>query len=530
MAFQPVQLSNNIGVNAGLAQLGASLGDLANRRREQERYKIEQARLNQQDQRVARMDATQALAQARALAEKGDLQGAQALLALAGGTDFNVQESAVPGGVPPAMLVQPPPPAMGGSAVPDGMDQGRKLASAPTNSDPEAEFSVTAKGPAQGGPDPLEALMKKPSPAQALPPGLQPPPFVPPGEGPAQPPGPDQVDQLLSQFGQVAPRQAAPPMNAVEAGFQKDRQRQADLSRRLLNFRLNGQDLSIDPDAERNYARTIAAEDRQRQAGMIGGALGDQKYDTMLTKLTAVYGPEMASKMIIPMMEKDAAERQRATLADSARTDRWNMFKEGEKGKDRRAAMMANRPLTTAQAADDSRANAAAASALLNQELAKEDYKEQRKNLFDSQKIVEQLASDNPAAQRAALGTWAKLASGPGTVQQSERDEFVNMVGGKSMQMRRWANEWVNGGRVPEEQKQIFQDALKNIVISGYQKRLGEIQQGVRSAYETHPLPQIRGYADWAAGRVAPGVLPKAGAQAPKQMRPISEMLDDILK
>lgn len=293
----------------GADRLHESMQGLVNFNEQQKRQAQELAQQKLINDRQKSADAQARLQAAMPHIQRGDFGTAKAILGEYA-SDFNIQDpnaereqlsqklgigqpgAAMPGqGLPAQLPGTPPqssplqPPAQGGSAVPDQLDNGRKLAAEPQQSDPEAEFSAQPPPPPQANGADLEALMQRAAP-------------------------------LAPQAPEAGPAPSAPTqLNPLQSGYQKDRDRQANLSKRLVSFMMGGQRVEIDPDAERNYAMRTAAEDRQRQAGMIGGALGDQKYDQMLTKLTAVYGPEMASKMVVPLMEKDAAARERAQAA-----------------------------------------------------------------------------------------------------------------------------------------------------------------------------------------------------------------------
>ncbi len=194
-------------------------------------------------------------------------------------------------------------------------------------------------------------------------------------------------------------------------------------------------------------------------------------------------------------------------------------FAEGQGGMDRRAAMATARAreIKPGQDTDDKRALANAAHALLNQELNREDYKKQINDARDTQKMIDMLQSPNAAAQKMATGIWAKQASGPGAVQQSERDEFVNNVGGKDMKLRKLALEWLGGGEVPEGQRKIFSDAATNIIQRHQAAELSSLQENVRDTFASHPNEAFHQYADWAANRVVSGITggpKKSGGKA----------------
>ncbi len=178
-----------------------------------------------------------------------------------------------------------------------------------------------------------------------------------------------------------------------------------------------------------------------------------------------------------------------------------------------RARIVASRPRagsggpTPHQKTQEDQALANSAHNLLNQELQREDYRELVTQARETSKMIDMLSSSNPAAHKMALGIWAKQASGPGAVQQSEREEFVRTVGGKDQSLRQMALNWLSSGEAPEAQRRIFLDAANNIIQRRQMATLGTLQDSVRDTYATHPNAGYHGYAEWAASRVAPTVL-----------------------
>jgi len=182
---------------------------------------------------------------------------------------------------------------------------------------------------------------------------------------------------------------------------------------------------------------------------------------------------------------------------------------EDEANRNRRAASVGTRPIRPGEREDNDRQLATAAQALLRDELNREDYKDQLTEVRNTQKMLDMLQSENPAAQKMALGIWAKEASGPGAVQQSERNEFVNTVGGYGEKFKKAALQYLSNGEVPEEMRAIFADAARNVRMKRQMETLGGIRESVRSMFATHPNAAYHAYADWAADRVASTVLPK---------------------
>lgn len=167
-----------------------------------------------------------------------------------------------------------------------------------------------------------------------------------------------------------------------------------------------------------------------------------------------------------------------------------------------------------AQQADDDRALATSAHTFLGQQLAREDYKELTTSVRNTQKTIDYLKSDNPALHKLALGVWAKEASGPGSVQQAEREEFVNTVGGKDESIKKMALTWLSGGEVPEAQRKIFSEAATGIILRRQTQTLNDVRAEVYDSFATHPNPAYHQYADWAANRVGSYLLGKKGGAA----------------
>lgn len=175
--------------------------------------------------------------------------------------------------------------------------------------------------------------------------------------------------------------------------------------------------------------------------------------------------------------------------------------------------------ITPDKAHDNLTQDANSAHNLLNQELNREDYRGQVEDLRDTRKLIDMISSDNVAAQKAALGVWAKQASGPGAVQQSERNEFVNTVGGKSEQVRKWASEWIAGGEVPPRMRAIFGAAARDIIMKRQLENLQGLRENIRSMFANHPNPTMHAYSDWAAERIANQFLPPTPKKSTRPAR-----------
>jgi hypothetical protein len=205
----------------------------------------------------------------------------------------------------------------------------------------------------------------------------------------------------------------------------------------------------------------------------------------------------------------------RAETWDPSKEDPFKTFQatmrhlEDEANSNRRASMAGARPPGPDKVTDNNRQLAQAAAALLTQELNREDYKEQLSGVRDTQKMITMLQSKNPAAQKMALGIWAKQASGPGAVQQSERDEFVNTVGGYDEKLKKAALQFFSDGQAPPEQLAIFADAAKNLTLRRQTENLRSVRDSIRDTFASHPNPDFQQYADWAANRVGSSILGK---------------------
>jgi len=264
-----------------------------------------------------------------------------------------------------------------------------------------------------------------------------------------------------------------------------------DEARAERSFQLKlpaGKILDYDPQEQRQAKELRASADATRVSGALGPEMG-AAYAERLIK--AGMSPEDAAKMAVGRVQH---------LEDQDNTN-----KRARMAAARAGAAKSDRKI------DDDRQQATAAAALLNQELGRENYKDIVGQYRDTQKMLDNLKSDNAAAQKLALGIWAKQASGPGAVQQAEREEFVNTVGGKTMAIRKAAMAWLDGGKVPPEQLKIFSAAARNIIQRRQVQTLEGIKEGVRDMFATHPNDAFHGYADWGANRVASSILGPVG-------------------
>lgn len=325
MSWQPVQLPHNMGLGAGLDSLSASVSDLADLRQKQARSAAEQARQKELDTRQHQMDAQNALTQALPHLKRGDVGAFQAMMAPYA-SDFNFQDNAAEaGGLKAAMGLDQPnqapptsnfyggqqpqqpappqgPPAQGGSAMPDQIDQGRSMATSP----------------APIAPPPMD--MAQGQPQMPMPPAAAP------------PPGPG-IDQLMQQsHGQAPPTPDA--VNPILAGYQKDREKQAQLSKKLMSFNMNGQSFNIDPDAERNQAQLEQQTGHERNLAQLDASFGEagkqdptiKKYYPQIRAVIAGSSDPMNAETVLNFIGRRAQEDAAAkgkTDAEARAEELW---------------------------------------------------------------------------------------------------------------------------------------------------------------------------------------------------------------
>lgn len=167
---------------------------------------------------------------------------------------------------------------------------------------------------------------------------------------------------------------------------------------------------------------------------------------------------------------------------------------------------------------------AAAADSLLNSVYRRTDYGQESEKFKSTSKMLADFQSGSPALQKTAAGLWAKLASGPGVVTESERNEFVNSIGGIDEQIKKTILKWISDGEIPEDQLGFFVEAIQRFEIPRQRKRLAVIDGIVRGAYSRHPLPEMREYADWAAEQA----ISKATAPPPTPGGDVPATREDI--
>jgi len=416
MAYQPIYLPKNMGVGAGLDSLSASLGDLAEWKRQRYRDEQERQRALAEQEARQRAEARQThldFTNARAMAEKAAAEGNFALAedimrpfmqqmqvedpqaeAAAIKKDMGIGTQPKPPSTAdfyarPENQAQPQP--QGGSALPDGF-----------------EF-----GGVQGDGDPTAA----PAPAPAQGPGLE---------------------QLMQAARAPQPAQD-PQLNPILAGFQKDRERQQTLAHKLLRGTdYMGRPLEINPGAAAEFQlqRQQAERERLAQTAQDAFATTDDPKVLFFNLVRSGIGIDAASKLVADMVEKQQAERARAAeRADTRAHDKWKA-EEGWKEAKERARIMAQRSqvITPGAAADNRRADTTGFGA---------DYERWEKNtnvdkLTDAydrftemrESVRAHKATGDVIGQRSALYNAARIITGPGVLTGAEFQNTVQNTGG----------------------------------------------------------------------------------------------------
>lgn len=538
---------------------------------ERERADFDRQKYGDETKRQRKQDLLAVLSKADQLVQSGDADGAHNLLTLYGLTkDQQEALKQAPGGLPSAEPAAPPPgaPIQGGSALPDGVENAQRPPMAPpgpmippaAESDPEAATrgpSAPPGMPHRQGLNPTVAKyfagLDPASYARQLgvPPRVEQATDVPPAMGQASPQQP--MGPMAAPPDSDALAAPAAPMEKLRAASLAQGQEEAAINARRaatvkagglppeqapqkLTYRdEDGNVYTLDPGAEQRHSEAQTDRVRARNLAAFDGLLPQldpelQKYVSRLRPAIALNDKPLSSNDIMDsvtsMMNRDAQMEASRTNAETARA-----AAAAEKEKDRelrlQIAKMTHRGgagggdgLKPDQRLDNDRQTGAEARQLLNTVQTRSDYTRRLNDYRDSVGMLKGLESDNPAEQRAALGTWAKQKSGPGAVQQAERNEFVNVVGGKNVQLRKWLNEWAGGGEVPPEQTAIFADAVRKYELHRQQENLGAIRRTVSNAFGKHPNPALRPYEQWATGQIEVGDTPAAEPQPTSQQPP----------
>jgi hypothetical protein len=121
--------------------------------------------------------------------------------------------------------------------------------------------------------------------------------------------------------------------------------------------------------------------------------------------------------------------------------------------------------------------------------------------LRDMRELHRALASNNPAMHKQAAGLWDKLASGPGAVQASEREEFRKTIGGVWESFRQRYNNVFSQGELPEAQRKLMLKAYEETILPAAESLVTGLRDTFVDPIRDHPLPGVNMYADWATKR-----------------------------
>jgi len=270
MAYQPIQMPGESPMARAMSDLGGSIAQLGNQRR--------QSRLDDElHSRQEQQDFQATLLKAKQLAEQGDMAGAQALMAPYKAALAEQGGGPPPPAMPPPMQ-EPPRPPQGGSPLPDSMEFGNN---------PSSDFDL-----------------EHGQPAAAMPP--------PPAAAPPEPIEPPQNPVMAARQAQLAQQQAASQERA----------------RTVLNFTgPGGVAGSIDPEATRQGGLERRQQDSARRVAQFDKALEGtnnplmQKYGPELRSVIAMSGNEVDSTDILHYVQGRAKEDADAVTAAQNKTD-----------------------------------------------------------------------------------------------------------------------------------------------------------------------------------------------------------------
>lgn len=496
MAYQPIQLGNNIGVGAGLNSLTENVGDLSQFLQAQKAKKLEQERFDADKKRQAQFDFQQAYATAANLAEKGDIAGAQAMLAPYGASLQDLDADAA--GLKKEMGIgQPQQPIVGGGAMPDGVENAQRgLAPQEAKGFDEAQAMIGGFDPlpAPGAIDPNQERAKKfmqmigRAPADAMP--VEPPPFgaqgpQAPAQGPMQPPpqqGPG-IEQAMPQAPGGAPQDAQ--LNPILAGFGKDRERQQAMSRRLISMTdPSGRQVQLDPDARRNFQLQQQDQERERNVALAENAFAETEDPKVMFQnlLRSGLNPKQASDMVGEMVEKRQAAEAAARAKEEGRThaaaewDRQQKEREAAASRGRHEAARLGFGKTTIVQPNQEATGAGQVLTGLRSDLKEwteqSGYERVAKELSASARTLKAIESGNPKLVQQAIFAYGKETAGVGSFTRDEQDAIINRTGGTWEQVVNAFNQAKEGVYSPETIK-IFRDAM---AIKAQSSR-GELEQ-----------------------------------------------------
>lgn len=520
-----------------LGNVGGDIADAIRWRREQERkeaadrqtaqFENDQNRNSEKRAKTQEMRADVAWKQSQARAQGAD---AKNILALLGGRRYDEAQAAAaasqyedptqPGTLVGAKLKRY---ILGPNGKPQDYDEARKAMGpgapapvAPTPTDPAKSLSWF--------------LGNRPKPES-----LEPPAF---GQEP-QEPAPDLARAGAALTDPMAQMQLLGGAESARQGDQKaqatyeqqlqqrqvdDKQREADLAARErwgLTFG-GGQETLIDPRQAEQAARSKAEEEAQLAEAQLANEHDPMARDAL--RRTIIEKRAMLSNMDKAAVNNAAAQsasqgfkKEQQDLHETTAAQKYQigMTAAQNKGRNQGPESPANKRYDLAVSAEARNKM----TATLNQA--------EFKPVIESRRMLTQmltaLRSDNSANHKLAAGLWAKWSSGPGAVQQSERQEFMNTIGGKLGEIEKVLKNWADG-KLPDDQRQILVEAIEQHLMPTTEANYQAIRNNVHATFANDPNSDVAKYADWAdrymdsyssPSLITPGKQPRQGAPQP---------------
>lgn len=318
MGFQPIQLGQ-VDYLGAFQALRRNMDATKERDHRSQTEALEKQRFDADKKRQSQFDFQQAYQTAANLAEKGDIAGAQALLAPYGASlqDLDAESAGLKkelgiGGGPKQPLTssfyagQP----QGGSAVPDGMDGGRSM---------PAVFQQPGDTESPGAP-PVMQPMGQPHDVEAGPASMP--------QMLGAPQGGPGIDQLMQQALPGGNPVNDPRLNLALSGFQRQQEEGKRLARRTLSFMSpTGQRIEMDMDAPRNFQLQQQDQERERNVALAENAFAETQDPKVMFQnlLRSGLNPKQASDMVGDMVEKrqqaEAAAKAKAEGRDDAKAE-----------------------------------------------------------------------------------------------------------------------------------------------------------------------------------------------------------------
>lgn len=372
---------------------------------------------------------------------------------------------------------------------------------------PYADLPAAAPGGPAPAPTSQGQILSRFLGAQPKPESLEPPAF---GQDP-QEPAPDMARAaagLSSLGGQASLLQTAggaadqdkQAQDAYQSGQQQsdaDRQKQQQEHDKAVRWQMSfpsGEKQTLDPNQSRQAARQQAEEEAQYAEAQLAN-----EHDPMARE--ALRRTVIEKRAMLSNMDKAAVNNAAGQSASQG-------FKHDEAAiHDMTAGQkftIGMRPREVRSQGPDSipakrydLAVSAEARNKMNAALNQGEFK----TVVESQRTLSQmvglLKSDNSANHKLAGGLWAKWASGPGAVQQSEREEFMNTIGGKYGSFEKVLKNWQDG-KLPDDQRQILVDAIEQQLMPTTQANYEGVKGAVHAMFANDPNQDIGKYADWA--------------------------------